>query len=135
MARAQERAAGFGRVRVAAALVAALVWLSLAGGGTPLPARAAPEVPQTVVETQGDPVVLAAGDIADCGPGAVATAALLDGTTGTVLTTGDNAYPNGTAADFRDCYEPTWGRHLGRTRPSPGNHDYHTGGAAPYFGY
>ena len=60
---------------------------------------------------------------------------LLDGIPGTVFTTGDNAYPNGTLADFNTYYEPTWGRHKARTRPSPGNHEYNTSGAAGYFGY
>ncbi len=68
-------------------------------------------------------------------PGAEATARLLDGLDGTIFTTGDNAYPEGTADNFLRCYGPTWGRHRGRTRPSPGNHDYRTPGAAPYFDY
>jgi acid phosphatase type 7 len=76
-----------------------------------------------------------AGDIADCGAGATATAALLDDLPGTVLTVGDNVYPTGSAADYRACYEPTWGRHKARTRPSPGNHDYDQPRAAPYFAY
>jgi hypothetical protein len=85
----------------------------------------------------GDPIVLAAGDIADCSTTAdSATAAVLDAhPEGTVLTLGDNAYDNGTAQEFADCYEPTWGRHKARTRPSPGNHEYHTLNAAGYFGY
>jgi len=64
-----------------------------------------------------------------------ATAALIDNVPGIVFTTGDNAYPNGTAADFRNCYAPHWGRHRARTRPVPGNHEYHTPGAADYFAY
>jgi hypothetical protein len=52
-----------------------------------------------------------------------------------VFTAGDNAYDDGTTANFAQCYEPTWGRHKARTRPSPGNHDYHTAGAADYFAY
>ena len=64
-----------------------------------------------------------------------ATARLLDGIGGTVFTTGDNAYPDGTPQQFSRCYDPTWGRHRQRTRPSPGNHDYHTPEAAGYFGY
>src|SRR6185436_18093002 len=52
-----------------------------------------------------------------------------------VFTTGDNAYPDGTAADYATRYAPTWGRHKARTRPSPGNHDYHTAGAPAYFAY
>ncbi len=31
---------------------------------------------------------------------------------------------NPTAAEFTNCYNPTWGRHKARTLPSPGNHDY-----------
>ena len=85
---------------------------------------------------EGDPVLVGAGDIADCDtPGAAATAALLDDILGTVFTAGDNVYPDGTAAEFRSCYAPTWGRHLARTRPSPGNHEYHSAGARPYYAY
>jgi hypothetical protein len=83
-----------------------------------------------------DPVLVGAGDIARCSsPGAEATAKLLDGIPGTVFTTGDNAYESGTAAEFANCYEPTWGRHKARTKPSPGNHEYNTAGASGYFGY
>jgi hypothetical protein len=63
------------------------------------------------------------------------TAKLLDTIPGTVFTTGDNAYPNGTEIEYATCYDPTWGRLALRTRPVPGNHDYNTSGAAPYFGY
>ncbi len=83
-----------------------------------------------------DPVIVAAGDIGDCTTTAdTATAKLLDAIPGTVVTLGDNAYDSGTAAQFRDCYAPNWGRHLTRTRPSPGNHDYGTDDATGYFGY
>ena len=77
-----------------------------------------------------------AGDIADCNnDGKEQTARLLDNIPGTVYTTGDNAYEDGTAAEFANCYEPSWGRHKARTRPTPGNHDYHTSGASGYFNY
>lgn len=83
-----------------------------------------------------DPVMVGAGDIARCSsPGAEATAKLLDGIEGTVYTTGDNAYESGTAQEFANCYDPTWGRHKGRTMPSPGNHEYNSAGASGYFGY
>jgi hypothetical protein len=83
----------------------------------------------------GDPVLVGAGDIADCGTTSdSATADLLDGIDGTVFTAGDNVYPSGRATDFTNCYEPTWGRHKARTRPSPGNHDY-ISLAVPYFAY
>lgn len=32
-------------------------------------------------------------------------------------------------------YNPTWGRHRLRTFPVPGNHEYRTSGAIPYFNY
>lgn len=81
-------------------------------------------------------VFVGAGDIAVCGSSAPqATAMLLDTIDGTVFTLGDNAYVRGTREEFRECYEPTWGRHKSRTRPSPGNHDYGSAGAAPYFEY
>jgi hypothetical protein len=82
------------------------------------------------------PVLVGAGDIAGCGSQKdTQTANLLDRIAGTVFTLGDNVYPNGTAAEFANCYEPTWGRHVARTRPAAGNHDYHTPDASGYFGY
>jgi hypothetical protein len=60
---------------------------------------------------------------------------LLDNIPGTVFTLGDNAYSDGTDAEFNECYDPTWGRHKARTRPAPGNHDYNTTGASGYFNY
>src|SRR5437762_1287185 len=81
-------------------------------------------------------MLVGAGDIGFCGtPGAEATARLLDRLPGTVFTAGDNAYDAGTRAQFQECYGPTWGRHLGRTRPVAGNHEYTASGAAPYFEY
>jgi Calcineurin-like phosphoesterase len=89
---------------------------------------------------QDQPVVLVgAGDIANCelsgGGGAMATARALDRTPGTVFSAGDHAYPSGTAKQFKDCYDKTWGRHKDRTRPSPGNHDYLTSNASAYYDY
>jgi hypothetical protein len=83
-----------------------------------------------------DPVMVGAGDIASCTrSNDEATAELLDSVAGSVFTLGDNAYTKGTAAQFRDCYAPTWGRHLARTHPSVGNHEYMTKGASGYYGY
>jgi hypothetical protein len=59
----------------------------------------------------------------------------LDTIGGTVFTAGDNAYDDGTAEQFAECYDPAWGRHLDRTYPAPGNHDYRSAGARPYFDY
>ena len=96
-----------------------------------------------------DPILVGAGDIAGCGTRTVprigdeATAKLLDTivaaapSTTTVFTTGDNAYESGTAFEFANCYDPTWGKFKARTMPSPGNHEYYDSSevARPYFDY
>lgn len=90
----------------------------------------------TLNATITDPVILAAGDIGDCTrPGDEATAAVLDGQVGVVIPLGDNAYDNGTATEYANCYGATWGRQKARTKPVPGNHDYNTPGATGYYGY
>ncbi len=103
-----------------------------AGNTTTSTARAV-----TVQNVPGDPVLLAAGDIASCAsPGDEATASILSlFPIATVATLGDNAYDHGTAAEFQYCYDPSWGVARPRTRPSVGNHDYDTAGASGYFGY
>ena len=85
----------------------------------------------------GDLVIAAAGDIASCTSSRdEATAQLVDSIAPTrVLTLGDHVYPNGTDTEFATCYEPSWGRHKGKTSPAPGNHDYNTPGATGYFNY
>jgi hypothetical protein len=91
---------------------------------------AAPGVGQTTVTLVG------AGDIASCGSDRdSATANVLANVSGTVFTLGDNVYPDGTAAQFQNCYHPTWGAQKWRTKPSVGNHEYHTPEATGYFGY
>ncbi|WP_328774716.1 metallophosphoesterase family protein [Deinococcus aquaedulcis] len=85
--------------------------------------------------------LLAAGDIGKCGyDGAAKTGTLVRRILGTnptalVAALGDLAYPNGTATDFRNCYDPHWGSFKASTRPAPGNHEYYTSGAAPYYAY
>jgi len=81
-------------------------------------------------------VLVGAGDIADCKDltGAEATAKLLDQLAGTVMAVGDLAYPDGSKENFV-CYDKTWGRAKSRTRPAPGNHEFHAAGASPYFDY
>jgi len=92
---------------------------------------------QTAIpDAPGDPVLVGAGDIGECSrSGARQTAELLDHIPGAVFTVGDNAYPDGSASDFKNCYDPTWGRHRDRTRPAAGNHEYVTANASAYFSY
>lgn len=106
----------------------ATVLVALAGG----PVAAAVATP-----TASDAVTfVGAGDIASCAVDAdEATARLLDGIDGEVFALGDTVYDNGSLPEFIACYDPTWGRHLDRTHPVPGNHDYYTPAAAGYFGY
>lgn len=122
--RSKRRLFWLGGVIVAVVLVAGLV------------ARRPAEALGSAQEEQADPVFVGAGDIALCASsGDEATAALLDTISGTVWTAGDNVYDTGTAAEFTNCYDPSWGRHKARTRPTPGNHDYGTPGATGYYGY
>jgi acid phosphatase type 7 len=90
------------------------------------------------VAKASDPVFVGAGDIASCDDlkGAEATAKLIDIIPGTVFAVGDLAYPDGSDEQFASCYGPTWGRFKDRTRPAPGNHEYHSGasGYSRYFG-
>jgi hypothetical protein len=90
---------------------------------------AVPSVGQTRTTT-----LVGAGDIAGCSSENRdgATARLLDRIPGTVVALGDSVYPYGTAENFRNCYDPTWGRYKKRTKPAVGNHEYyHTTAAKP----
>jgi hypothetical protein len=93
--------------------------------------------PEAATAQTDDPVFVGAGDIADCsGAQDEQTAHLLDTIPGTVYTVGDNAYPNGTAAEYNNCYGPTWGRHKARTHPAVGDNEYNSSSvAAGYFSY
>lgn len=92
-------------------------------------------------------ILLAAGDIAQCdAAGSSQTAAQIQEVVATrlrssagisVAALGDNAYEEGTIADYMNCYHPTWGQFLDRTLPVVGNHEYLTpdaGGYVEYFG-
>jgi 3',5'-cyclic AMP phosphodiesterase CpdA len=93
----------------------------------------------------GAVTVYAAGDVALCQSspawsGAAATAAIIAAglaadPQAAVLVLGDATYPRGAAAEFTDCYGPTWGKFKDRSWPAPGNHEYASAGAAPYFAY
>lgn len=107
----------------------------------------APRDSAASLQLQGQPrIVYAAGDIADCRhaapqyTGAAQTADLIaaglqQSPGAIVLSLGDHTYPSGLAAEFRDCYAPTWGRFKERTYPTPGNHEYYSKDAAGYYHY
>lgn len=80
--------------------------------------------------------VVAIGDIADCTKitdDEVAT--LVKSYQSNILILGDNAYPDGSATDFSNCFVPIYGDAKARSYPTPGNHEYRTAGAAGYYGY
>ena len=97
-----------------------------------------------------DPVIAAAGDIA-CSPSSdhfnggngtstrcrqKRTSDLLVGAgLSAVLTLADNQYHTARLSSFQRSYHPSWGRVKAITRPSAGNHEYKTAGAAGYFDY
>lgn len=97
-------------------------------------------IPSPPVSSASDPVFIGAGDIGQCpltngkykyqNTMAEATAKVVadqlpaDPDMGVVFVAGDNAYSKGTAKQYAECYDPTWGRFKDRTRPVPGNHEY-----------
>lgn len=97
-----------------------------------------------------DPVIAAAGDIA-CDPASrlynggvgvprycrqkLSSDLLLRSDLARVLVVGDAQYEQGTLAQFRQSFEPSWGRAKHLISPVPGNHEYYTAGAAGYFDY
>ena len=84
----------------------------------------------------GTETLIAAGDIAVCGSSNdEATALLVDNIPGTVAPLGDVVYESGSASEFTNCYEPSWGRFKSRTKPSVGNHEYQTLNATGYYNY
>jgi hypothetical protein len=115
-----------------AALALALSVTQLAPPGV----TAAPRTNAAAAARRTTVTLIGAGDIASCSSGGdEATARMLAKRRGTIFTTGDNAYPDGRISEFHDCYHPSWGQHRKRTRPSPGNHDYHVPDARGYFAY
>ncbi len=112
---------------------------------TPPPADA----PAALVALSGASIMIGAGDIASCTQIlSRGTAALVDSVLradsiakvdDVAITMGDNAYTSGTAAQFTNCFTPTWGdsekRILKKLRPVPGNHEYYSADAAPYYKY
>ena len=99
-------------------------------------APARPTIPGGGGSTGVTVTMLGAGDIGMCGrPEVAQTARLVAGLEGDVILAGDIAYPQGTAANFRDCFDPSWGQFRSRWHPVPGNHEYESAGAAPYFAY
>lgn len=109
------------------AVLSANRWISISPGADPTKQPAKPVRDDSTL-------VYVAGDIGLCGGKADKTAALIDGDQGVFVAPGDLAYPNGTAEDFQNCYDPHFGKFKNITYPVPGNHEYYSGGGG-YFDY
>jgi len=112
---------------------------------TPPPAAA----PAELVALSGAYVMVGVGDIAGCSQRlGYETAVLVDsilradsvaGVQASVFTLGDNVYSSGTTDQFEKCFTPSWGdpkrRIMKSLHPAPGNHEYYTPNADPYYKY
>lgn len=86
------------------------------------------------VEPAGETVtVLAVGDLTDCRGADVEVAELLRSLDGTILMPGDLAYSEGSRQQFDDCFLPLYGSELDRIYAVPGDVEYRTPDAAPFF--
>nr|CAA9321681.1 MAG: hypothetical protein AVDCRST_MAG46-865 [uncultured Nocardioidaceae bacterium] len=129
--------------RSATRCAAFVLALTLVGACSGEPSTAPPAASESTasdiaaVERVRVPTLVAAGDISpDRLAGQQATSDLvLELNPTRVLVLGDQQYDNGTLEEYRAYYDPTWGRFKRRTRPTPGNHEYNTAGAAGYFSY
>ena len=84
----------------------------------------------------GSEVLLAVGDVASCySPADDAVADLASRLPGTIALLGDTAYEYGSADEFQNCFDPSWGPMKSRIRPTTGGHEYQTHGASGYFDY
>ena len=144
-------------------LGSALAFIECGGGGSPTspapvvtvdpntPGRRRPPVtitpdPEPVVPTTPPVIpppgtsstfVNVLGDTGWCGSPALGPLSrLFERFDGDILLAGDLAYPSGTMEEFRNCFEPSFGRFKSRMRASPGNHDYVASVSAnSYFDY
>ena len=131
-----------GLVVVAAVVLAAvLVRRALPDTGSLTQPSLLPSVAEATAGPLGSPasapeILLAVGDAASCDkPADDAVAELASRLPGTIALLGDTVYEHGTAAEYRDCFDPVWGPMKSRIRPAPGNHEYGTQDAAGYFDY
>ena len=119
--------------------------VTLNGGGTasptpkPTPSPTPKPTPSPTASPtappSGDPVLLAGGDTRTNLAGITATGKLIGAFPGDpILDVGDDT-ANGSAALYQSYFAPTWGLYKNRIHPTPGNHEYETSGAAPYFAY
>lgn len=120
-----------------ATVIGALVLAGCGGSSSRSTTTTATAPPSTTTPAGPTATLVAAGDIATCtNDNDTKTAALVAARpNAAVALLGDNVYENGTAKEFANCFGPTWGAFNDRAHPAPGNHEYNTKGAAPYYAY
>ena len=80
--------------------------------------------------------VAGVGDICDSDANCSKTATLISNIAPVaVFTAGDNAYEDGSLAEYNREYNTYWGPFKSYTKPTPGNHEYQTASAKGYFDY
>jgi len=105
---------------------------------TPDPEPAVPTTPPVIPPPgSSSTFVNVLGDTGWCGSPALAPLArLFERFDGDILLAGDLAYPSGTMEEFKQCFEPSFGKFKSRLRATPGNHDYVASVSADsYFSY
>jgi len=129
-------------VVVAVAAASSFAVLSMTAAPSARPSDAPPAGPDPVGSSTSpaadSPVLIGAGDICITGSiaDARATAALIVARPDDVVfTAGDNSNETGSAAQYAGCFDKTWGAFKGRIHPVPGNHEYMTSKAGPYYAY
>jgi len=131
-------------------LVVLLIVLCVLGCKPPVDMTPPPAASKAIdVALSGASVMVGVGDIASCTQKlSYGTARLVDSVLradsiakveNAVFTLGDNAYSSGTTAQFNECFTPSWGDPqkgiIKSLHPAPGNHEYQTLNADPYYKY
>ncbi len=102
--------------------------LALVGSACGVPQTTPAEAPAVARDqsTQDSATLLLAGDLGDCAPRGdrgQASATLAAKRQGSIQLLGDIAYPDGTQANYDECFWPAWQDLRSRTRAAIGNHD------------
>jgi PKD repeat protein len=125
-----------------AGLVSLLGLITCSGPTEPAITRLEVADSPTADATDAGEVMIGAGDNGSCSSSSrdEQVANVIDSLVGVhpgavVFPVGDVVYDKGTASEFQNCYQPSWGRHKARSRPAVGNHEYETPNAKGYFDY
>lgn len=92
------------------------------------------ETPAVTLAAVEPATIYAVADAADCRGADADVAAVVDANPDVeLLMVGDTAYPNGSVQDFENCFGPLYDDDVDRLHAVPGDNDYNTGTADPFF--